>query len=1055
MIARIVRWAIARRGLVVALTLVFVVVAGVLAVRLKLDALPDTTNNQVLVLTGAPGLTPEEVERQVTRPVELALGGLPGLIEHRSISRYGISSVTAVFDDGVDPYRARQMVSERLASVAGALPAGVGPPDLGPVTGGLGEVFHFTLSSTERTPAELLELSTLRIAPLLRSVPGVVEVNTWGGETRTLEVVADPARLAARGITFDQLRDAVERATGAVAGAAVPAGRGQALLRGIARPSSASELGQAIAARLPSGEIVRLSDVADIRTGARPRLGASTSNGHGEVVYVMVQMLRGENALELMDRLHAQMPEVRRVVPEDVKIAVVYDRSTLVNQTLRTVGKSLLEGGVLVILVLFAMLGSLRAGLLVASAIPLSMLGALTGMVSFDIPGNLMSLGAIDFGLVVDGAVVMVEHVFHSIKHRKGPEDDGSYTSADAHRSWMSDVAAEVATPVFFSVLIILLVYVPVLSLTGVDGKMFRPMALTVVFALAIALVLSLTYVPAVASFALRPQDVPKKDPLLVRIVDRLYSPVLALAVKRPRAVAAIALSMLVLGGVLFARAGSELVPQLDEGDLVVQTTRAPDISLDVSARDAGRLEAAVRKAVPEVTQIVSRVGSPAVATDIMGVEQADVFLAIAPRDKWRPGLTRDELIEQIGAAIEEGSPGGDPSFTQPIQMRFNELLGGSVADVNVSVYGSDLRELRETAVAVSKAIDGLPGAADVKIFAPPDVSLVEVRPRALEAAQAGFSVGEILDVVQALKSGVDAGTTYDGPVRIPIVLRLKADATAFNLDRVELASPTGGLVPLGRVARVETVGSPGLVNHQQGERRLVVGFNVRGADLGALVQRAQASVDAKVKIPSGYRVVWGGQYETFREATRRLSIVVPAVVVLILGTLYAAFRKVRPTLIIFTNVPFACIGGVVALTLRGSPISMSAAVGFIALSGVAVLNGVVLLSRVLINEAMGQPPAEAAANAARSRARPVLMTALVAALGFVPMMLSTGVGSEVQRPLATVVVGGLVTSTMLTLLVLPALYPWFSFSRGRRHAPSPPADGKRPEDGVLQETPS
>ncbi|MFO0587642.1 MAG: CusA/CzcA family heavy metal efflux RND transporter [Polyangiaceae bacterium] len=1033
MIAGIVRGAIARRGLVIALTLVFVVVAAVFGSRLKLDALPDVTNNQVLILTGAPGLTPEEVERQVTRPVELALGGLPGLVEHRSISRYGISSVTAVFEDDVDVYRARQMVSERLVAVNGALPVGVGPPDLGPVTGGLGEVFHFTLSSTSRTPAELLELSTLRVAPLLRAVPGVVEVNTWGGETRTLEVVADPAKLAARGITFDELRGAVERATGAVAGASVPAGRGQALLRGIARPASPSELGQAIAKRLESGEIVRLADVAEIRTGARPRIGASTANGHGEVVYVMAQMLRGDNALELMDRLHARMPEVRRALPDDVQIAVVYDRSQLVGQTLHTVGKSLLEGGILVIVVLFAMLGSLRAGLLVASAIPLSMLGALTGMVAFDIPGNLMSLGAIDFGLVVDGAVVMVEHVFHSLKHRHGPEDDGSYTSADAHRSWMSDVAAEVATPVFFSVLIILLVYVPVLTLTGVDGKMFRPMALTVVFALFVALILSLTYVPAVASFALRPRDVPKKDPLLVRMIDRVYVPILELAVKRPRALAGIAALMLAIGAVLFARSGSELIPQLDEGDLVVQTTRAPDISLDVSARDAGKLEAAVRAKVPEVTQVVSRVGNPAVATDIMGVEQADVFLAVLPRDKWRPGLTRDQLIEQIQKAIDEGSPGGDPSFTQPIQMRFNELLGGSVADVTVSVYGSDLHDLRELAVHVSKAIDGIPGAADVKIFAPPDVSLVEVRPRALEAAQAGFSVGEVLDVVQALKSGVDAGTTYDGPVRVPIVMRLSADVTAFNLDAVQLASPSGGLVPLGRVAKIETVGSPGLVNHFQGERRLVVGFNVRGADLGDLVKRAQAKVDAAVKIPAGYRIQWGGQYETFQAAARRLAIVVPGVVLLILGTLYAAFRKVRPTLIIFTNVPFACIGGVVALTLRGSPVSMSAAVGFIALSGVAVLNGVVLLSRVLMNEAMGQSPADAAVNAAKSRARPVLMTAMVAALGFVPMMLATGVGSEVQRPLATVVVGGLVTSTMLTLVILPALYPWFSFGRRRR----------------------
>ena len=1032
MIAGLVRFAIARRAWVLALTAVLSIVAAVLGSRLQLDALPDITNNQVLVLTGAPGLTPEEVERQVTRPIELALGGLPGLVEHRSLSRYGISSVTAVFEDGVDPYRARQMVSERMGSVSASLPDGVGPAELGPLSGGLGEVFHFTLSSASRTPAELLELSTLRVAPLLRAVPGVVEVNTWGGEQRTFEVVADPARLAARGITFDQLRGAVERATGAVAGATVPAGSGQALLRGVARPASPSELGHAIAARLPSGEIVRLADVAEIRTGARPRIGAATANGRGEVVYVMVQMLRGENALDLMDRLHARMPDVRRALPDDVAIAVVYDRSNLVLATLRTVGKSLAEGGLLVVLVLFAMLGSLRAGLIVASAIPLSMLAALLGMVSFDIPGNLMSLGAIDFGLVVDGAVVMVEHVFHSMKHNGPPAGDGTLQGADARRRWMSDTTAEVARPVFFSVLIILLVYVPVLSLTGVDGKMFRPMALTVVFALAGALILSLTYVPAVTSLALRPRDVPEKDPILVRWIDRAYAPVLGVAVRRPVAVAVLAAAMLAGGGALFAHSGSELVPQLDEGDLVVQTTRAPDISLPGAVREATRMEAALRASVPEVRQVVARTGNPAVATDIMGVEQADVFVAIAPRAEWRPGLEREALIEEIQRVIDASAPGSDPAFTQPIQMRFNELLGGSVADVTVSVYGADLGELRALATGIAGALSGLPGAADVKIFAPPDVSLVEVRPRALESAQAGFSVGEVLDVVQALRSGVDAGATYDGPMHVPIVLRIGAQASAFDLATVPLIAPANKTIPLDRVARVDTLETPGLVNRHLGERRLVVGFNVRGADLGALVEAAEARVAAAVKAPAGYRVVWGGQFETFQAATRRLALVLPAVVLLILGALYAAFRKVKPALIIFTNVPFACVGGVVALTLRGSPVSMSAAVGFIALSGVAVLNGVVLLSRVLMNEAAGMSAAEAAASAARSRARPVLMTALVAALGFVPMMLATGVGSEVQRPLATVVVGGLVTSTMLTLLVLPSLYPWMS-GRARR----------------------
>ncbi|AKT43074.1 efflux RND transporter permease subunit [Chondromyces crocatus] len=1048
MIERLVRGAIAFRGLVLAITVALAGLGLLMALRLKLDALPDITSNQVVVMTNAPGLTPEEVERQVTRPVELSMGGLPGLVEHRSISRYGISSVTAVFEDEVDPYLARQMVSERLASVAEELPPGVSTPELGPVTGGLGEVFHFTLSSPSRTAAELYEIVALRVAPLLRSVPGVVEVNTWGGERRTLEVVADPARLAQRGIPLDALRAALERATGSAAGASLPAGSGQALLRAVARPQNPSELAQAIVAHTagvgeggqggrPADVVpVRVADVADVRVGALPRLGAATADGRGEVVYVMAQMLRGDNALEVMDRIHARLPEVRTALPEDVAFHVVYDRSVLVKSTLRTVGRTLLEGGLLVVAVLFAMLGSLRAGLLVASVIPLSMIGAAAGMVSTGIAGNLMSLGAIDFGLVVDGAVVMVEHIFHAQQEHAARQGNADAAAGDARKGWMSRVCGEVASPVFYSVLIILLVYVPVLTLTGVDGKMFRPMALTVVFALVTALILSLTFVPAAASLVLRARDVPKREPLLVRLITRVYEPLLSVASRRPAVVVVGAVVLLGVGAALFVRAGSELSPQLDEGDLVVQTTRAPDISLASAVRDAGRLEEAVRR-VPEVLQVVSRVGSPAVATDLMGLEQADVFVAVAPRGAWRAGLTREALIDEIQAAIDLASPGADPAFTQPIQMRFNELLGGAVTDVTVSVYGQDLAVLREIAEGIADALDQVQGAADVRIMAPPDVSLVEVRPRPLEAAQAGMAVGEILDAVRALRQGVPVGETWDGPIRVPIVLRLAGAPSAFEVGRVALPTFTGGVAPLDRVATVETLASPSLVNHQNGERRLVIGFNVRGADLGELMTRAQAAVTKLGEPPRGYRLVWGGQYETLREATDRLTVVLPAVVALILGALYAAFRKVRPTLIIFTNVPFACVGGMIALSARGMPVSMSAAVGFIALSGVAVLNGVVLLSRVIANEQEGHPPAEAALLAARSRARPVLMTALVAALGFIPMMLNTGVGAEVQRPLATVVVGGLVTSTLLTLIIVPTLYPWLSLRRAGRRTPA------------------
>ncbi|ATB43210.1 heavy metal resistance protein CzcA [Cystobacter fuscus] len=1023
MMTRLVEGSVKHRGWTLGLTALFAVLASAMAMRLELDALPDITTNQVLVLTRAPGLTPEEVERRVTRPVETGLGGIPGLVEHRSLSRYGISSVTAVFEDDVDPYRARQLVQERLNAISGELPPGVDAPELGPLSGGLGEIFHFTLSSPERTSAELLELAELRVAPLLRGVPGVVEVNTWGGQQRTLEVRADPVKLAQRGLTLAELQRALEGVSGSVPGASLATGDRQVLVRAVARPPGPSELGGAVV-RGPEGQTLRLADVAEVVPGALPRIGTATANGRGETVYLMAQMLRGANALDVMKGVHGRMEQVRAALPADVRVDEVYDRSTLVRGTLRTVAKNLLEGGLLVVTVLFLLLGSFRAGLVVASAIPLSMLGAVVGMVLLKIPGNLMSLGAIDFGLLVDGAVVMVEAVFHHVGHER--------SGREGWREKVSHVTGSVARPVFFSVLIILLVYVPVLALSGVDGKMFRPMALTVMLALATSLVLSLTFIPAAASLVLRPEDVPEHPPLLVRFFDKVYRPALDRMARVPRRVALVAGVLLVLGVGLFLNAGSEFAPQLDEGDLVVQTTRAADIRLEAAARDAGHLEAVLLKHVPEVRRVVSRVGSPAVATDIMGLEQADVFIHLAPREAWRPGLTREALIAEMAAVLEDKAPGSGPAFTQPIQMRFNELLGGSVTDVAVSVYGEDLGQLRRLAEQVAAEVGREAGAEDVRVLAPPEVSLLEVVPRPLDAARMGFSVREVLEAVQAVRTGLEVGATYDGAVRIPLVLRLAGEHEAFSLAELPLPVASGATVPLSRVADVKLVSAPSLVSRHEGQRRLVVGFNVRGADLGTVVERARARVGSAVRLPEGYRMEWGGQYETLTEATRRLSLVIPAVLVLIVTVLWLTFQRLRPALIIFTNVPFACVGGVVALVLRGMPVSISAAIGFIALSGIAVLNGVVLMARLLHHEASGLPVREAVLQAARERSRPVLMTALVAALGFVPMMLATGVGAEVQRPLATVVVGGLVTSTLLTLIILPSLYPWFSGQRTR-----------------------
>ncbi len=1044
-LAALVGWSVRRRALVLALVFALAIVGLITARELELDALPDVTGNQVVVLTRAPGLTPSEVERSVTRPLEVALGGLPGLIEQRSLSRYGISSVVAVFGDDVNPWLARQQVAERLATVAD-LPAGVDPPELAPYTGGLGEVIQLSIASPERTPAELYELVRLRLAPLLRDTPGVVEVNVWGGERRTLDVVADPVKLAAAQVSLAQLRDSLRESTGAVAGANLPAGPGQALLRGVYWPTKTSELGAVAVAPRRSSELVgghhrvaedasaepvRVAELAEIVEGALPRIGAATADGRGEVVYVMVQMLRDANALELTDRIHALMPALHEVLPEDVRIGMVYDRSVLVEATLHTVAANLIEGAALVVIVLLLLLGSVRAGLLVAAVIPLSMLGAITGMVSFDIPGNLMSLGAIDFGLLVDGAVVMVERAFHELHRlREHPEPNPKLIEGRVVEAMQG-----VARPMALSVLIIVLVYVPILSLHGVDGKMFRPMALTVVFALSTSLVLALTFTPALASY-LRPKHLPKREPLLVRLAKRMYSPVLEAAIAKPAIIAVTAVALLGIGGYAYTQTGSSFVPQLDEGDLVIQTTRAPDVSLATAVDEAMRLESTVLAAAPEVVAVTSRIGSPEVATDIMGLEQADVFVELRPREQWRQGLTRDQLIAEIDAAIAAEAPGADPGYTQPIQMRFNELLGGSVTDVAVSIYGEDQVKLRAVAEQLEAILTEIPGAADVRIMAPPGVSLIEVRPLLLEATRLGFSPAEVLDIIAALRTGVEVGETWDGPVRIPIRLRLAHEADAFTLADVQIATPSGEVVPLSRIAEINQLETPALVNRHRGQRRIVVGFNVRNAELGDVVEAAREAADQKLDHElvreAGVRFEWGGQYEQLEQAQARLAIVVPIVLLLVLIVLIAVFRKLRPALIIFSNVPFAGVGGILALWGRDMPVSISAAVGFIALSGIAVLNGVVLMSSVVKREDAGETAWEAAHAAARERMLPVLMTALVAALGFVPMALATGVGAEVQRPLATVVVGGLVTSTFLTLVLLPSLYPWLA-SRRRR----------------------
>jgi cobalt-zinc-cadmium resistance protein CzcA len=995
--------------------------AGMIAVNLKLDALPDITSNQVQIITRAPGFTPEEVETLVTRRIEAALGGLPGLASHRSVSRESISSVIAVFGDDVDPWFARQLVAERLNTVE--LPEGPGTPELGPPTGGLGEIYHFSLSSPMRTGPELLELATWRVAPLLRRVADVVEINTWGGHQRTFEVRARPEALARYHLSYADLAERTGEQIGNAPGGAVEAGPRQSMLRARHRPTSTLELG---ATPIPVGgegadrQALPLAQLAHIVEGAAPRLGAATSNGKGEVVYVMVQMLSHANARETVTRIREVMPAVKDVLPDDVEVQLIYDRAVLVDHTLDTISLNMIEGGALVVIVLLVMLGSLKAGLLVALIIPLAMLGGAALMTLLGIPGNLMSLGAIDFGLLVDGGVVMVEHVFADAEHRQKLPD-----RLEIERS-----TAAVGRPVFFSVLVIMLVYMPVLSLEGVDGKMFEPMAMAVVLALGVALVLSLTLVPALVPSAMPTRVEKLREPWVVRKWLKLHAAILGQVARGPALVFAIFIATMVFGYWRFQALGLEFVPQLDEGDLVIQTTRHPDIHLDRAVSENLKLEQTLLT-FPEVERVVSRIGSPAVATDLMGLDQADIFVGLKPRSEWRPGLTRDALIASMEAALVALSPETELAFTQPIQMRFNELIGGSPTDVVINIFGEDLPVLDHLGASIVKALEGTTGIEDLRMLAPPAVELLEVTPRPDDCARHGLSAADVMSAVRAIRLGLPIASTRIGPVEVPIVLTAGDAITIAATEALVLPTHDGLLVPLTAVADVHTIATPGVIQHDNGFRRLLVGFNVRGAELGTVVADARARIADRVPMPDGFRIEWGGQVASLEAATARLGVVIPIVLGLIALTLYFAFHRVRPVLIVLTHVPFACVGGIVALELRDLPLSLSAAIGFIALSGIAVMNGVVLITEVLHLERRGHDRRSAGLTGARLRARPVLMTALVAALGFVPMMLSHGIGAEVQRPLATVVVGGLLTSTLLTLFILPTLYPFL----GRRSA--------------------
>ena len=1012
MIGRVVEWSLANR-LVVFIGVILLAIAGARGyANLSVDAVPDITNVQVQVLTNAPGLSPLEIEQLVTRPVELSMAGLPGLETVRSISRAGVSAVTLVFRDDVDLADARSLVSQRLPAARDVIPEGANRPELGPLTTGLGEVYHFTIAWDGHTARDVRTLFDWEIAYSLRSVPGVVEVNAWGGETRQVEVRLRPADMLALGVTQREVEDALGAAGKNAGAGALDRGEEQILVRLDGQFRAVEQVADQVVRTRAGGVAVRVRDVATVRDGSAFRTAVATADGKGETVYGMVQMVAGGNAHEVMGRVKARMTDVQRRLPEGARIEPFYDRTALVDRVLGTVRHSLLEGGAIVVVVLLALLGDVAAGLVVATAIPLAMLGAFAAMYALGMSGNPMSLGAIDFGLVVDGAVVVVEGALAAMAAMK-------MTSRDA----LAHEGRAVGGPIAFGVLIIALVYVPVLLLEGVEGKMFRPMALTVLFALGTALVLSFTWVPVLASLVLRKAH--EKEAILIRWVRAAYQPALRWIVGRPLAAVLVAVVLVGIGVIAAWSRGAEFVPRLEEGDLVVQVTRPPSVSLREAAEGTSTMERVLGK-YPEVKRVVARTGSPDVATDVMGIEQSDVFVLLHPQGEWKTASSREELIALFEQDLRKALPGTLFSFSQPIEMRSQELLGGMKSDLGIKVVGDDLGELTRIAHEVAEELGHVQGSADIRVEPTTGLPLATIRPSPARMGRVGVRPEDVRIAVEALRAGRAVGTLVEGERRFDVTVKLDAPPSpdVESLKRQPLLLPDGRYIPLGDVCDVALDEGPAQVSREMARRRVMIEVNVRGRDLASFVQEVRARMGRKT-LPPGYYFVYAGQYENLTRASVRLAIIVPATLVAIFVMLYFTFGRVQPAALIFLNVPAAASGGMVALALRGMPMSISAAVGMVALFGVSVLNGVVLLSAALRHEEAGRDPLSAAQAAAEERLRPVLTTAIVASLGFLPMAIAHGTGAEVQRPLATVVMGGLGTATWLTLLALPALYAW------------------------------
>ncbi|WP_095162245.1 CusA/CzcA family heavy metal efflux RND transporter [Pseudomonas sp. Irchel 3F5] len=1037
MFERLIQFAIEQR-LMVLLAVLLMAGLGVASYqKLPIDAVPDITNVQVQINTQAAGFSPLETEQRITFAIETAMAGLPGLEQTRSLSRSGLSQVTVIFQEGTDLFFARQLVNERLQQAREQLPEGV-EAAMGPISTGLGEIFLWTVEAADDarkadgsayTPTDLREIQDWIIKPQLRNVRGVAEINTIGGFAKEYQIAPDPKRLASYKLTLSDLLTALERNNANVGAGYIERRGEQLLIRAPGQLAGIDDIANIVLANV-DGTPIRVRNVADVGIGRELRSGAATENGR-EVVLGTVFMLIGENSRTVSQAVAQKLVEINRSLPQGVSAITVYDRTNLVDKAIATVKKNLIEGAILVIVILFLFLGNIRAALITAMVIPLSMLFTFTGMFSNKVSANLMSLGALDFGIIVDGAVVIVENAIRRLAHAQQHHRRLLTRSERLHEVF--NAAREARRPLIFGQLIIMVVYLPIFALSGVEGKMFHPMAFTVVIALLGAMLLSVTFVPAAIALFVTGK-VKEDENLLMRSAKRGYAPLLKWVMShRPLAFSLAAITVL-LSGVLASRMGSEFVPSLSEGDFALQALRVPGTSLSQSVQLQQRLEQSVLSQVPEVERVFGRTGTAEIASDPMPPNISDSYVMLKPQAQWPdPSKSREQLIADIQRASAR-VPGSNYELSQPIQLRFNELISGVRSDVAVKVFGDDMAVLNSTATKIASTLQAVPGASEVKVEQTSGLPVLTIEVDRDKAARYGLNVGDVQDTIAVAVGGRQAGTLYEGDRRFDMVVRLSDDLRTDIEGLSQLlvpvpASAAGngqiGFITLADVANLELVQGPNQVSREDGKRLVVVSANVRGRDIGSFVDEAAARIDSQVSIPAGYWTRWGGQFEQLQSAAQRLQVVVPVALLLVFGLLFMMFNNLKDGLLVFTGIPFALTGGVVALWLRDIPLSISAGVGFIALSGVAVLNGLVMIAFIRGLREQGRSLHQAIDEGALTRLRPVLMTALVASLGFIPMALATGTGAEVQRPLATVVIGGILSSTALTLLVLPALYYW------------------------------